>query len=245
MSILNVKNLTKNFGGICALDNVTVDLMENEILGLIGPNGAGKTTLFNVITGFYKPDAGKVIYWNKDITKLKPYQIVKLGISRTFQLTKPFFNINVLDNVTVARCYGRNPASNVGEARREGEEVLELVGLADKADVIAGNLIFVDKRLLELARALAAQPRVILLDEVMAGLNPTEIADVGSLVKKIRKDMGMTIFMVEHVMKAVMGLSERIVVLDSGRKIAEGKPSEVARNKEVIKAYLGESVESR
>jgi len=244
MGILDVKDLTKMFGGLCALNSVTFELMEGEILGLIGPNGAGKTTLFNLITGFYKPSRGKIVYLNRDITKLKPYQIVKLGISRTFQLTKPFFNMSVLDNVTVSRCYGRNPARSVKEARREAEELLEIVGLADEADIIAGNLNFVNKRLLELARALAAQPRVLLLDEVMAGLNSREMVDVGSLVRKIR-DTGVTILMIEHVMQAIMQLSDRIVVLDSGMKIAEGKPSEVARNEQVIKVYLGESFERR
>jgi len=242
--MLSVKGVTKFFGGVCALDNVSIELREGEVTGLIGPNGAGKTTLFNVITGFITPDKGKVLYLNKNVTKLKPYQMTKLGIVRTFQLTKPFSNISVLDNVAASRCYGRNPAKNVKNARREAEEILELIGLAEKADVIARNLTFVDKRLLELARAIAAQPRVLLLDEVMAGLNPREIGDISGLVKKIHSKE-MAIFMIEHVMKAVMNLSERIIVLNNGRKIAEGKPSEVQRNEEVIKAYLGESVKSR
>jgi len=239
MGILEVRDVTKMFGGLCALNGVTFEVMEGEILGLIGPNGAGKTTVFNLITGFYKPTRGKIIYLNHDITKLKPHQRVKLGISRTFQLTKPFSSMSVLDNVVVSRCYGRNYAKSIKEARKEAEELLEFVGLADKANTMAGNLNFVDKRLLELARALATQPRVLLLDEVMAGLNPREVDHVNSLIRKIR-DMGVTILMIEHVMRAVMRLADRVVVLNAGVKIAEGKPSEVAKDEQVIKAYLGE-----
>jgi branched-chain amino acid transport system ATP-binding protein len=240
MGILEVRDVTKMFGGLCALNGVTFEVMEGEILGLIGPNGAGKTTVFNLITGLYKPTRGEIIYLNRNITKLKPHQRVKLGISRTFQMTKPFSSMSVLDNVLVSRCYGRNCAKSIKEARKEAEELLEFLGLAGKANTMAGNLNFVDKRLLELARALATQPRVLLLDEVMAGLNPREVDHVSSLIRKIR-DMGVTILMIEHVMRAIMRLADRVVVLSAGMKIAEGKPSEVAKDEEVIKAYLGES----
>lgn len=239
MLILAGENLSKSFGGVVALRNVEFILNEGEILGLIGPNGSGKTTLFNLIAGFMKPDAGKVRFKSKDITNAKPHTICQIGIARTFQIVKPFAHLTTLQNVMVGRIYGRNPAQNMRQARKESEEILKYIGLSGKEVIAAHNLTLADRKRLELARALATKPEVLLLDEMVGGLNPTETQDAMWLIKRIR-DSGITIILVEHVMRAVMGISDRIMVLNVGEKIAEGTPQQIVSNKQVIEVYLGE-----
>ena len=221
-----------------ALCEVNFEILEGEIFGVIGPNGSGKTTLFNVITGFLKANSGRVTFMGKDITGLPPHRICRQGIARIFQLVKPFSQLTVLANVMVGRMYGRNPASSMKQARERSAEILNFVGLGNKVEVIASQLTMAERKRMELARALAAQPQVLLLDELMAGLNPAETETAMDLVNKI-KDSGITVIMVEHIMKAVLGISDRIIVLNAGEKIAEGPPKEVVRNPLVIEAYLG------
>jgi branched-chain amino acid transport system ATP-binding protein len=218
----------------------TVDLavQEGEILGLIGPNGAGKTTLFNLITGVYRPTGGTVKLAGQDITRMAPPKRCKLGIARTFQLVRPFQNLTVLENVAVGRIYGREPAHSRKQADREAMGLLETVGLAERHQLIAHQLTLVDRKRLELARALASRPRLLLLDELLAGLNPSEVLAALDLIGRIRA-AGTTIVMVEHLVKAVFGISDRVVVLTAGEKIAEGVPSAVAADPTVVDAYLG------
>jgi branched-chain amino acid transport system ATP-binding protein len=218
----------------------TVDLVvqPGEILGLIGPNGAGKTTLFNLITGVYRPTAGAIYLQDTDITRLAPPKRCKLGIARTFQLVRPFPSLTVLQNVAIGRIYGREPARSGTQADAEAFDLLELVGLADRARLLAKQLTLVDRKRLELARALGNRPRLLLLDELLAGLNPSEVLSALDLIGRIRA-AGTTIVMVEHLVKAVFGISDRVVVLNAGEKIAEGAPAAVASNQHVIDAYLG------
>jgi branched-chain amino acid transport system ATP-binding protein len=239
MPMLEVENLSKSFGGLVAIGNLNFTITEGEILGLIGPNGSGKTTLFNLITGLLKPDAGKIRFYKKDIAGIAPHKICQGGIARTFQLVKPFARMSTLQNVMTGRAYGREPARNIKQARLESEEILAFTGLARKKVPMAAMLSLVDRKRLEIARALATKPKLLLLDEMMAGLNPTETEDAMNLVKKIR-DSGITLIVVEHVMRAVLGISDRVIVLNVGKKIAEGTPQEVASNRQVIEAYLGE-----
>ena len=236
MIILEGKGITKKFSGLVALNGVDFKLEEGEILGLIGPNGAGKTTLFNVISGFLQPDGGSVSYKGKDLRGLRPFHICRLGIGRTFQVVKPFLNMKVLDNVIVGALI---ETKDVEKAREKALEALRLVGMENKKDLPAASLTLVDRKRLEMARALATTPDVLLLDEVIAGLNPKETEEAIELISRIR-DQGITIFMVEHVMKAIMSISDRIMVLHHGEKIAEGAPEEISGDQRVIDAYLGE-----
>jgi branched-chain amino acid transport system ATP-binding protein len=238
MPLLQAEKLNKSFGGLMALCELNFEIFEGEIFGVIGPNGSGKTTLFNVITGFLKANSGKVIFMGKDITDLPPHQICRKGIARIFQLVKPFAQLTVLANVMVGGMYGRNSASNMKQAREKSTEILNFVGLGNKMEVAAHQLTMAERKRLELARALAAHPQLLLLDELMAGLNPAETEIAMELVKKIRGS-GITVIMVEHIMKAVLGISDRIMVLNAGMKIAEGFPKEVVKNQQVIEAYLG------
>lgn len=236
MSFLACENVTKSFGGLIAVSKVSLHIERGEIVGLIGPNGAGKTTLFSLINGFYGPDEGRVLFLDKFIHHLKPNQICKEGIARTFQITKPFSNLTVLQNV---RMGAYNTTHKMAIAEEIALEVIHFVGLSEKKDWLAKNLTIEDRKRQELARALATKPKLLLLDEVMAGLNPTEMAVVTSLIKKIN-EQGVTIFLIEHIMKAIMPLSNRVIVLHHGERIAEGTPLEISKNPKVIEAYLGE-----
>jgi branched-chain amino acid transport system ATP-binding protein len=236
--MLQVHDLTKRFGGLQALSDVTFDLAEGEILGLIGPNGAGKTTLFNVINGVYTPERGRVTFRGENITGLPSYGVAQRGLARTHQVVRPLNDLSVRENVMVGACYGREKHS-LNEAGRVADEALTQVGLIDRAGQPAGSLNVAQKKRLEMARALAARPYLLLLDEVLAGLNPSEIAAMMATVRAIRED-GISILMIEHVMQAIMSISDRILVLDYGMLIATGAPEEVANNPQVIEAYLGD-----
>jgi branched-chain amino acid transport system ATP-binding protein len=239
--ILRGEGLVKRFGGLVAVNNVSFEVKKGEIFGIIGPNGAGKTTLFNLISGIYKPDAGRVIFDGRDITNLKPHERARLGLARTYQVVKPFPGLTVLENIAVGALFGpRYGKISEDEALEIAREVAKFVGLAGKEDLLAGSLNVQEKKRLELARALAAEPKVLLLDEVLAGLTPAEIDEMLSLLRKVRDERGVTIVMVEHVMHAVMNIAERIMVLHFGRKIAEGTPEEIANNADVIAVYLGD-----
>jgi branched-chain amino acid transport system ATP-binding protein len=237
--ILQGERVTKHFGGLAAVANVSFQVEEGEIFGLIGPNGAGKTTLFRCIAGVYRATAGRVVFHGKDITGLSPHEICVRGITNTHQVVRPFSDMTVLDNVRVGAFFGRGWAQGlVRDATQEARRVLEFTGLAPKADSLARNLTLPDRKRLEVARALATRPQLLLLDEVVAGLNPTETDMMIRLIRQMREE-GISIFMVEHVMRAVLGVSDRILVLNFGQKIAEGTPREVATNPLVIEAYLG------
>jgi len=236
--LLSVQGVTKRFGGLQALTQVTFDLPEGQILGLIGPNGAGKTTLFNAINGVYPCEEGRIIFRDKDVTKMKTYHHARMGMARTHQIVQPLNELTVQDNVMVGACFGRENQT-LGHASEIAEEVLDFVELKPRANQLAGSLNVAQKKRLEMARALASRPYLLLLDEVLAGLNPSEIGKMVDMVKKIR-DRGITIIMIEHVMKAVMNVSDRIIVLDYGVQIAEGTPDEISNNEKVIEAYLGD-----
>ena len=235
MSLLETKELSKNFGGVIALNRVELKVDEGEIVGIIGPNGAGKTTLYNCITGFYKPSSGKIIFNGKDITGLPSHKICKLGIARTFQIPRPFLNLTLLENVMIG-ALGRGTSLN--EAREHAKEIISFLMLDEYADQPVGKLNFNYRRRCELARALATNPKLLLLDETFAGLNPTEIDDMIKTVKKIY-EKGIAIMLTEHIIRVVMSLAERIIVLHQGKTIAEGPPKEIANDSKVIEAYLG------
>jgi branched-chain amino acid transport system ATP-binding protein len=242
MNLIETRSISKKFGGIQALMDVDLTVQAGQIVGLIGANGAGKTTLFSVISGFYRPDSGIIQFQGEDITGKKPYQICRLGLVRTFQVVRPFLNMTVLKNVMVGRLFGHKRITKPKIAEREAMKILEFTQLADKSDVSAGELTLADHKRLEIARSLSANPDLLLLDEVLAGLTPTETAEAMKLVECIRQK-GIAILMVEHVMKAVVGLCDRIIVLHYGCKIAEGDPKEIIQNPDVIEAYLGEQLD--
>lgn len=236
--MLQVVKVSKTFGGLRALDGLSFEVESNEILGMIGPNGSGKSTAFNVITGVLSSDTGKVIFDGEDITGLAPHRISHKGIARTFQVVRPFPQLTALENVLAGRLFGGQGSSRNDEATDAALAVLDQVGLADKAEVTTASFTIVERKWLEVARALASSPRLMLLDEFMAGLTPREIPDAIDLVKSIR-DSGVTIVLVEHVIKAITGTSDRVVVLDAGKKLAEGPPDAIVNNSAVIEAYLG------
>ena len=236
--ILSLQGVSKRFGGLQALTNVTFDLPQGQILGLIGPNGAGKTTLFNAINGVYPPEEGRIIFRDKDVTRSKPSEHARLGMARTHQIVQPLNELTVRENVMVGACFGHEN-QDLSNAAKIADEVLEFVGLGHRVNQLAGSLNVAQKKRLEMARALAARPYLLLLDEVLAGLNPSEIDNMIQTVLKIR-EQGITIIMIEHVMKAVMNVSDRIIVLDYGQQIAEGSPDVIAKDEKVIEAYLGD-----
>jgi branched-chain amino acid transport system ATP-binding protein len=236
MGLLEISNLQKSFGGLAAVNSLNLTIEEGDVVGLIGPNGAGKTTVFNLISGHLQPDAGQVYFRGENIVGLKANRICKRGMGRTFQIVQPFTKLTVMQNVIVGAL---NRTNRLDVAREKSLEALRFLGLFQKKDQQVSGLPIADRKRLEIARALTTEPRLLLLDEVVAGLNPTEVEEMTTVLRKINQQ-GVTLFMIEHVMKAIASLAGRIVVINFGTKIAEGLPAEVFRNADVIKAYLGE-----
>lgn len=238
MPLLELKQVSKSFGGLMAVKAVSFNVQEGEIVGLIGPNGAGKTSLFNLISGIHRPEKGSIVFKGEDITALPSYKRSRTGIGRTFQIVRPF-GMTVLENIMVpVLTYTKNMA----RAEKKAREVMEMMGLAHLANAIPGNLTLAQRKRIEVARAVATDPKLILLDEVLAGLNPTEVADSLPLIRQLRDKSGLTILFIEHLMDALMAVSERVLVMDQGALICSGTPDEVTCDAGVIKAYLGEEV---
>jgi len=236
MKILELTKVRKSFGGIKAVEDFSLSVEEGEILGLIGPNGAGKSTLFNCIAGVFPPTSGEIVFRGEKINNQRPWDLCRKGLARTFQIVKPFATRSVLYNVMVGAFATTDKRA---EAERRALEVLRHLHMEDRKDMRAGNLTIADRKRLEIAKALATRPKLLLLDEVMAGLRPTEVDEMVAIIKWLREG-GMTIFVIEHIMRAIMALSDRIAVLHFGTKIAEGPPHEMAHDERVVKAYLGE-----
>lgn len=237
--LLEVKNLTKAFGGLLALSELSFSVNKGDVVGLIGPNGSGKSTAFNIVAGTFPPTSGQVFLEGEDITGLPAHQASARGIARSFQLVRPFLHLTALQNVMSGRLYGHEPVSSTKQAKAEAMEILEFIGLAGKHNLKANSLTVMERKWLEMGRALATRPKLLLLDEFMAGLTPTEVNAAMELIAGL-KEQGITVIVVEHIVKAVMNLSNHVVVLNAGTKIAEGTPQEVSSNPQVIRAYLGE-----
>jgi branched-chain amino acid transport system ATP-binding protein len=243
-SILTGANVSKYFGALRALDDVDFKVYRGEILGIIGPNGAGKTTLLSVINGTLPVTRGRIFFKEREITGLKPFRIAELGISRTFQIVKPFPGMTALENVAIGALFGKEPEKKMSRAMEKAGETIGKVALKGKENILVEKLNVSERKRLELARALTQDPEILLLDEVMAGLTPREIEDIMAVIQEVNRG-GTTIMVIEHVMKAIMGISNRIIVLHHGQKIAEGTPNEISENRQVIAAYLGERYSKR
>jgi len=238
--ILRVDNVVKRFGGLFALRKVSFDVEQGKVVGLIGPNGSGKTTLFNCISGMYAPEEGSIIFQGENIVGLKPHKIARRGIGRTFQIARPFNDMSVMDNVYVGAAFGCTTRGESGKMSNVCNDVLRMTNLESKANDLAESLTFGEKRRLEIARALALRPKLLLLDETMAGLTSTEVDHTLQMIKRITGELGLSVMVVEHVMRAIMAISDKVVVLSEGEKIAEGSPKEVAEDPTVLTAYLGD-----
>ncbi|MDS0300550.1 ABC transporter ATP-binding protein [Halogeometricum sp. S1BR25-6] len=239
--MLAVSDLRKEFGGLVAVDDVTFEIGEGEIVGLIGPNGAGKTTLFNSITGVLTPEDGSGVEFDgTDIVALETHDIARRGLVRTFQIVRVFDEMTVFENVLTGALFGTDEDLSRGEAEERAHDALAFIGLADRADLSTGSLPIAQKKQLELARALASRPRLLLLDEIASGLTPGEIDDLTDTIRRLRDDRGISVFWIEHIMDAVMSVADRVIVLNSGRKLAEGTPEEIRNDESVVEAYLGD-----
>ncbi len=242
--LLSLDGVTKSFGGVTAVKGLSLSVDEGEIVGIIGPNGAGKTTVFNLIAGIYKPNAGRIIFQGTLINGKNPFQICKLGIARTFQTVRPFPKMTAIDNVIVGALFGRARISSPSSSREYCEKILQVVGLYQKRDRLARELTLAEQRKLELARALATRPQLLMLDELMAGLTSAEISEELEIIRMLRAEHKITVMLIEHVMRAVMQICERVIVLDHGVRIAEGTPAQIASDPLVIKAYMGERIKT-